>query len=98
MTKTSAGLSEEIYITIQLVNQTANWGHKQRTLSFDDRSDCVADRVTEGDQVSVGWGISQFISHSHLQYDVSKNTEYLKNDTLEFRVIEMKLERYQKKP
>ena len=75
-----------------MVNQRADEGHEQKTITFDaDTTVKVAGRVTKGDQASTGRGYSQFISHSNLQYDKSKNTEYLKNNSVEFRLKEVKL-------
>ena len=42
--------------------------------------------VTEGERGKDGWGIRQFISHQDLIYKVGQNCQYLKNDTLFFRL------------
>ena len=43
-------------------------------------------RVTEGERGKNCWGLRGFIHHQDLIYKVGKNCQYLKNDTLFFRV------------
>ena len=79
-------------ITLQLINLSADDGHVEKTIPFNDSApDDVADRVVEGKRAPRGQGWSQLISHSALCYDSSKNTEYLKNDSLRFQVTAYKL-------
>ena len=63
--------------TIILLNQLEDKNHHQMTLT-----------LTAADNLKVGgdWGLSQFIPHSALDYDAVKNTQYLKDDTLYFRM------------
>ena len=79
-------------ITIQLVNQRRNKGHIERTEHFNENTPndhkC---RVTEDEKTLWVWGCEKFILHSSLHYDDFWNTEYLKNDSLEFRVTQVKL-------
>ncbi len=44
--------------------------------------------LTNGDNTTVGdsWGDPMFIPHSALGHDPVKNTQYLKDDTIYFRV------------
>ncbi len=65
--------------TIELLNQVADANHYRRTLSFTEE-----DRCHPG---SCGWGYSKFISLSVLNYDPSKDVQYLKDDHLFLRVI-----------
>ena len=75
-------------IKVSLLNQLENGYH--RTEEVWSRSDNVwertSGRVTEGERGKTGWGQSQFISHQYLSYKVGKNCQYLKDDTLFFRV------------
>ena len=43
-------------------------------------------RVTEGERAQAGWGIPQFIPLQDLRYSGDKNRQYLKDDTIFFRV------------
>ena len=79
-------------IAIQLVNRREEVGHVEETVDFaDSSSDGDASRVMEGQQAPTGRGYD-FISHSALLYNESWNTEYLKNDSLEFRVTRVEVE------
>ena len=64
-------------VTFTLLNQLADDNHHSWTLEYE-----------TSDNANVGsfWGTPQFISHSALSHDPVKNTQYLKNDTLYFRV------------
>ena len=64
-------------VTFTLLNQLADDNQHSKTLEFTTRHN-----VNVGDN----WGYPQFISHSALCHDPVKNTQYLKNDTLYFRV------------
>ena len=54
----------------------------------EDISGCVSEKRQRG------WGLEEFISHQDLSYSHDKNCQYLKDDTLFFRVdcFEPKLE------
>ena len=76
-------------VTIQLLNQIENKGHHEKTLDFaDDTPDHCAVRVTVGERAK-SWGWHEFISHRALNYD--KNCQYLKYDSLHFRITKVKL-------
>ena len=62
-------------VTFQVLNQLKDGNH--HSLS------------TQSNSLNVGytWGYCKYISHSKLDHDTSNNTEYLKNDTLYFRVL-----------
>ena len=82
-------------IILQVCNRREDAGHKKHTISdFDEDSDeagrNVTERVTEGERAHNGWGID-IIPHTALCYDVFKNTEFLVNDSLKFRVTAIKL-------
>lgn len=55
---------------------------------FDDRAKVngLSNRVTHGDRASKGNGYSKLVGHNNLYLNISKNTEYLHNDTLCFLV------------
>ena len=73
-------------ITIQLLNRLENRRHHSMTINYNDkREDVYAGRVTVGEK-ALGWGIKQFISHSLLNFNRSKNCQFIKNDDLIFRV------------
>ena len=76
-------------ITLQLCNRREDAGHIKHTVVFDDDDDAT-ERVTEGEQAGYGLG-DDIIPHTALCYDASKNTEFLVNDSLKFRVTAIKL-------
>ena len=65
------------YVTFTLLNQLEDKNHYQMTLSVTD-----ADKI----QAGLSCGYDQFIPHSALDYDAVNNTQYLKDDTLHFRM------------
>ena len=73
-------LSWPIQITahLQLLNQRGDHGHVVATLN---RSG-----VAKGSPDSMRFGGRKFISHSELEHDAAKGTEYLKHDRLCFRL------------
>ena len=64
-------------VKIELLNQLEDKNHHLMILSLDEENNACADD---------DWGFSEFISHSTLPHDPVKNIEYLKDDTLYFRV------------
>ena len=64
-------------ITIQILNQLENKNHHENIVHIVKETDMV---------VGVNWGHHKFIPHSKLAHDPVKNTQYLKDDTLYFRV------------
>ena len=77
-------------ITLRLVNRRADEGHVEGTFPFDDSApDSAAGRVTEGEVALRGPSRLQFISHSALSYN--RNTGFLDKDSLEFRVVCVKV-------
>ena len=70
-------------ITIQLLNQSRDEGHWEKTVRYDDRADDgTAGRVV-GKERANAWGNHQFIAHTELNIE---NKEYLKNNCLKFRM------------
>ena len=71
-------------ITIQLLNQSRDEGHREMTVPFDDRvGEEVAGRVVGQERATKGWGYKQFIAHTELN---TEKKEYLKNDCLVFQI------------
>ena len=64
-------------VTFTLLNQLADDNHHSEILVYETKYNA---------NVGSCWGKLQFISHSALSHDPVKNTQYLKNDTLYFRV------------
>ena len=82
-------------ITVELVNQKEG-GEKYERKPFQridsDMQNENFQRVTEGDRAEIGLGLPEFISHSDL-YKPEEDKEYLVNDTLIFRVTNVKVTR-----
>ena len=75
-------------ITIQLLNQLEDKHHHTRRIDFSNtRVPEVVNRVTSGERAEGGWGTDTFISHADLGLNTDRNTLYLKDDTLKFRVF-----------
>ncbi len=73
-------------VTVELLNQLEDKKHVKRTLTFP-ADDVASQRVVHVERASnYGWGWHQFISHADLDYNAYKNTQYLKDDTLVFKV------------
>ena len=64
-------------VTFILLNQVADKNHHSLIIEYENN---------EFAKVGEAWGYPQFISQSALSHDPVKNTQYLKNDTLYFRV------------
>ena len=74
-------------ITVSLLNQLEDGQHHTRQLwSPDDIFEDGIERVTRRERAVSGCGLSQFIPLQDLSYSGDKNCQYLKNDTLFFRV------------
>ena len=65
-------------ITCTLLNQLADKNHHLKILNMANEDNTQAG--------GPAWGYGQFIPHSKLGYDPGKNTQYLKDDTLYFRM------------
>uniref|UniRef100_A0A1X7V4I0 RING-type E3 ubiquitin transferase n=1 Tax=Amphimedon queenslandica TaxID=400682 RepID=A0A1X7V4I0_AMPQE len=73
-------------VTIEILNQLEDKNHRKRTFSFNEsiRNE-YKQRVREGRSAN-GWGSQKFISHEGLEYNPVTNCQYLKDDSLYFRV------------
>ena len=75
---------------VQILNQAGDDNYYQRSIPFTDRTpDSNAGRVTNRER-SAGQGFHQFISHSSLDYDAFRGTQYLQRDSLRIRVSRVK--------
>ena len=75
-------------ITVSLLNQLEDGQHCTMELwsPDDDISVDVSGRIMEAERADCGWGLQEFIPHQGLIYHNDKNCQYLKDDTLFFRV------------
>ena len=79
------------HIIIQLVNQLNPTSNLVREIRFSRTSDTeIVGKVTSGDRAATGWGRTKFIAHSELDYNADKQTQYLKHDSLIFRISKVK--------
>ena len=73
-------------VTIQLINQRKDSWHVQKTAQMLRQSKgCI--RVVDKKVNILGVGFEYFMVNSKLGYNRTTGTEYLKNDTLKFRVV-----------
>ena len=75
-------------IKVSLLNQLEDGQHYTRELWSPGSNipDNYRGRVTDGDRASKGREYHKFISHQELSYQGNKNSQYLKDNTLFFRV------------
>ena len=79
-------------ITIQLVNQVGVHNHVIKTILFTDMTpDIYTNRVTGSERAQNGWGLLQFLSHADFGYNAARSTQYLKENHLTVRVVEVVL-------
>ena len=73
-------------VGVQLINQRESGGYVEKeVVSESDKCEGTLCRVLEGERAKKGWGRSKFFCHSDL-YKPEEGKEYLKNDTLKFKV------------
>ena len=77
-------------VTAVLVNQRKESSHLSTTLHFQDGV-VSSRRVVGQERSSMGKGINNIVDHSDLGYNRERDTEYLKNDCLKFRITQVKL-------
>ena len=80
-------------IEVSLLNQLEDGQHQMQQVwpPYQNIPEDTCGRVTEGKRAVKGWGYSKFISQQDLSYKGDKNCQYLKDDTLFFRVDCFKL-------
>ena len=73
-----------------LLNWKEDNGHHSKVIELSSNaSNSACNRVTTGERGSESWGKSQFIQYSSLEYNPSKNTQYLQDNCLLFSVKEV---------
>ena len=73
-------------VTFELLNQLEDKNHHTRnTGPFPADNEQASGRVVKGER-GIGGGTTKFIPHTTLDYNSDKNCQYLKDDTLIFRV------------
>lgn len=72
-------------ICIELLNQLEDKNHTVRVLNFHNASPTAKQKPINSTGTT-GWGYPQFIVKNELSFNSSLNRQYLKDDTLYFRV------------
>ena len=79
-------------VTIAMLNQLEDSNHTTEIIRFTDITNQEAiTRVTGMKRAPRGSGHHTFITHAALKYKPAKNCQYLKNDCLRFRVVNVEL-------
>ena len=73
-------------VTVELLNQLEDKDHHIKTTIFNETTPPDNRQIVIGKQYGRGWGYPQFIAHSELSLNSFLNHQYLKDDTLYFRV------------
>ena len=74
-------------VTIELLNQLEDKNHKKYNIQYNESTrDEHKQRLKEGRGTAGGRGYTQFISHEQLKHNPVTNCQYLKDDSLYFRV------------
>ena len=80
-------------IVIELLNWRENNNHCRRATiclnKYNDPDGSVTSRITEGEYALSSRGLLQFISHSSLFYNPDTSAEYLQDDCLRLRVVDV---------
>ena len=78
-------------ITIQLLNQLEDKEHHERTIQFTNNfPNQISGRITKGNRAK-GRGFDEFILHHELSFNCTHHYQYLKYDSLQFRVSKVEL-------
>ena len=72
-------------VTIELLNQLEDKNHKKYTIPFNESTSDGSKQRVRGRSTG-GQGYMQFISHEELEYNPVTNCQYLKDDSLYFRI------------
>ena len=74
-------------VTVELLNHLADDNHHAIRFTYPEgKGDVSTKRVTSGERAKRGYGKTRFIPHAELQYNEAKKCQYLKDDSLYFRV------------
>ena len=77
-------------ITIQLLNWSGDYGHKEDTIPHHRSPLKCRTRVTEGDIAPCGKGSGQFISHSVLE-SVTSDVQFITDNKICFNIIKISI-------
>ena len=72
-------------VTVELLNQLEDKNHHSLSIRFNSDSD-TNQRVVDKERSGTGWGWQKYISHSDLGQNTGKNSQYLKDDRLHFKI------------
>ena len=79
-------------VTIHIVNQAGDHDHFEKTIHFTDRTpNNDASRVAGSGRATSGWGNHQVLVHADLGYNVTRKTQYLKDNHIVVRVVKVVL-------
>ena len=73
-------------VTIELLNQLEDMNHVKGTIHYNESTSEKCKQIVVAGTRSKGWGAPRFIPHSELEYNPITNCQYLKDDSLYFRV------------
>ncbi len=73
-------------VTVELLNQLEDENHHKEIAAPFTADGANSQRVVDGERAANGWGWRKFISHADLAHKPLRNSQYLKDDTLIFRV------------
>ena len=76
-------------ITVELLNWREDKGHVETIIDHYNAPIAYRTRVIDAKAAIYSWIKLQVIPHKELEYNADNNTEYLKNDTLCFRVTKV---------
>ena len=77
------------YITIELLNQKENEGHRKVVFHFGNSANVTTtNRVTEGERAECGWGKPAFISHAELYL---RRDDFINNGCIRFQITKFEL-------
>ena len=80
-------------VTIRMRNQLAPTTHIVGMFEFDEfiRQDACARVTGPEDYAPIGLGNHLFASHADMEYDMTRNRQYLKNDCIELEVCDIRV-------
>ena len=80
------------HVTVAMLNQLEDNNHTTKTIPFTDTTDTkVIGRVVERERAPKAWGIYTYLAHTELNYNPTKDCQYLKYDCLRFRIVKVEL-------
>ena len=73
-------------VAVELLNQLEDKNHVKEVMQFDESAPPECRQIEVRKRHGVEYGVPDFISHSELSLNSFLNRQYLKDDTLYFRV------------